>query len=42
MDKIESLKKQIKKVEKKINPYKIGVNNFLLQELKKELKKLDQ
>ena len=41
MDKIKSLKKQINKIEKKINPYKIGVNDFLLKELKKELKELD-
>tara|TARA_R110000824_G_scaffold204190_1_gene388852 strand:- start:114 stop:242 length:129 start_codon:yes stop_codon:yes gene_type:complete len=42
MDKIESLKKQIKKIKKKINPYKIGVNDFLLQGLKKELKQLNK
>tara|TARA_R110000782_G_scaffold117122_1_gene207204 strand:- start:389 stop:517 length:129 start_codon:yes stop_codon:yes gene_type:complete len=42
MDKIESLKKQIKKIEKKINPYKIGVNDFILQDLKKELKQLNK
>jgi hypothetical protein len=40
MGKIESLKKQIKKIEKKINPYKIGINDFLLKDLKKELKEL--
>ena len=40
MCKITKLEKQIKALEGKINPYKVTVNNFLLEHLYKELKQL--
>tara|TARA_R110002074_G_scaffold375303_1_gene551956 strand:+ start:1389 stop:1529 length:141 start_codon:yes stop_codon:yes gene_type:complete len=42
MNKITKLEKQIKALEGKINPYKVTANNFLLEQLYKELKQLKQ
>ena len=40
MCQITKLEKQIKALEGKINPYKVTANNFLLENLYKELKQL--
>jgi len=39
---ITKLEKKIKTLEKKINPYTISSNNFMLEMLKKDLIKLKQ
>ena len=40
MCKKEKLKKEIKKLEEKINPYKVNYLNFILEDLYKELRQL--
>ena len=40
MCKKEKLKKEIKKLESKINPYKVTYLNFILEGLYKELRQL--